>query len=188
MADPFTMAFASAAASTIFKGLGNISASRNERARLKFQRQISLQNAAMYREDAELADKEADRAHFVGQVNALDQGFAARAQMGAQRVAQAASGFDLSSTSFRRARKIARNLARRDQERMIDDAAQTARQIKMNAVELRRKAVNEEIQASGAKMNSNIVRDALPLQLASTLVSGASEVNNLNLRKMGAQN
>ena len=83
------------------------------------------------------ANENARRASFTGQVSAQDADIEAAAVIAAEQEGRAFSGFASTSGSFQRADRRNRILARRDAERIRQDAAMESAQYKAKAAEAR---------------------------------------------------
>jgi hypothetical protein len=112
--------------STVIGGIGALS-------QMGYQKQVA-ENAA------QVADANAKRASFSGQVNAQDADLAAASVLADLTDRQASSGFAVSSPSFARTRSLNRVLARRDSLRIANDAQIEAQNYSAQAATTRAEA------------------------------------------------
>jgi hypothetical protein len=96
--------------------------------------------AGVLRNQAAVADQNAARAIFAGQITQQDQDISARQAIDQDIAAQAASGLTLSSGTFARRRDSLRILARRDALRTRNDAEVQAQGLKAGASAARAEA------------------------------------------------
>lgn len=132
---------------------------------------------------AQVADENASRASFAGQVAAQDADMEAAAAIAAEQEARAFSGFTTTSGTFERATRRNRILARRDAERIRQDANLQSSQFKAQASEAR-----AERRGLALKGFFDAIGGAVDMR--TSLISDSSLVNQRtarNINKIGAQ-
>lgn len=129
-----------------------------------------------------VANENAERATFTGQVSAQDADIEAAAAIAAEEESNAFSGFDKSSGTFARVSRRNRILARRDAERIRNDADLESYQYKVQATEARTERRN-----IGFKGMLDTIGGVIDMK--TSLISDASLVNQRtarNINKVGS--
>jgi len=140
----------------------------------KFQQNKFQQK--MLEQQAKVAEENAARERFAGQIDQQERDFVALQEMDARVARQAASGLSLQSSSFRRRRRTDRVLARKDALRIRNEA------------EVR--ATNFENQAASRRAEADMAGSAATFSLfegvlgaGQDLITGAEFVNRQTARK-----
>lgn len=150
------------AVGAVVGAVGAIQAGNAAAAEANYRAQIADMNKR-------IAEDNARRTIERSQVEEVDQDMEARAFLGTQEAAQAASGLSLGGRSAILARKTAREIARRD-------TLNLRRAAELEAYSFKTDAANFGANANLARMEARNLRSAGRLNAFSSLISGAARV------------
>lgn len=167
MADPASMAMVSMGASAGGSILNAFGAAQSGKAKAQmYQYQAGI---AKFNEAVALQNR--DYASAQGEEEAVNTGLAGRFREGRVRADIAASGVDVNSGSAAAVQASQKEITQRDVATVRNKAARVA-------LGYATEAEQDSMQSSLYSMSASNVRAAIPLNVASSLVSGASSVSS----------
>jgi hypothetical protein len=169
---PVAGALAGGGLSTALTLVGAVVSGIGARRQANAQAEMAQYQAAIAERNAQIAANNAETQRDVGAIDQQEMDFQAAAIIADEKNRQAASGFSLNSTAYRRRDAALRTLARRDALRVREDAER-------KAISLENEQQGELSSARASRAAARNYRSQGRFAFASSLISGATQVANI---------